>query len=215
MHDLRTLVSSGVVRRTVATQATFVMLAAAVAGAQTETGRFVSVRGTDTLTREEFTRTPSSLSGTVTRSNGAITKYEAHLLPNAAVDRLRVMIARPGDTLVTYMEQRGDSVYLRQEVDTIAVAGRDVVPTLNVCYALYEQAIRRGLAIGGTAPAVPWYRALQAHPTIANLVLTRPTPDSAVLTLDATASVRFQIDSGGRLLHGDAGANAVRVHRMK
>ena len=207
---------------------TFLLLVAVVgvapqARAQTETGRFVSVNGGDTLTHEEFTRTPTSLVGRFVRANGSVTTYNARLRPNGTIDRLEFVIGPKDGTLegtpdgapvTTSVQQRGDSIVIQQGSLTQVIAGRDVVPTLGFAFAFFEQGIRRGRTVGGPAASLGWMRIGQPS-TVVNAVLTRPAADSAILTVNKTQVFQFRVDANGRILHGRNPENGVEVFRVK
>lgn len=186
------------------------------AGAQTESGRFVTLRGADTVNREEFTRTPTSLSGNFANSNGGKIKYEARLLPNGAIERLEFTVEQPGrPTRVIAVQQTGDNIVHRVASDpAFTVAGRDFVPTLGTSVVFYEQAIRRGLAMGGTSATVPWLRVL-TEPKVVDAVLTKPAADSAILTIEGSLVMHFEIDKDGRVMRGRNAANTLQIVRLK
>lgn len=200
----------------------FVLLVAGVAPqarAQTETGRFVSVLGADTLTHEEFTRTPTSLVGRLVRADGSVTTYNARLRPNGTIDHLEFVIGPKEGTLTgtpmtASVQQRNDSLVIQQGSQTQVIAGRDVVPTLGFAFAFFEQGIRRGRTVGGPAASLGWMRIGQPS-TVVDAVLTRPAADSAVLTVNKTQVFQFRVDANDRILHGRNPANGVEVFRVK
>src|SRR5207302_10024158 len=55
---------------------------------QQYSGGFVALRGADTVVVERFTRTASSLTGTLSPPGGGALKYTAKLRPDASVERI-------------------------------------------------------------------------------------------------------------------------------
>ncbi|MGH7617445.1 MAG: hypothetical protein ACREPM_09485, partial [Gemmatimonadaceae bacterium] len=154
------------------------------------------------------------LVGSVTRSNGATMHYDAHLKPHAAVDRLTLNVhGGRGNVTEIKMWEKGDSTFLQDGPDTVSVAGTNVIPNLNFSYAMFEQALRHSATLGGKTTTVHWIRVLQ-NATITDAVVTRPAPDSAIMTSDKT-EFRFEIDKDGRLIHGVSPANDLHVYRVK
>lgn len=180
------------------------------APAQAQTGRFVSIRGKDTLAVEEYARSATTLSGTVTRTNGTRIKYDAHLTTNGAVDRLTATV-EGARTLSVGMWQRGDSVFVRQETDTTALAGHDVIPTLNFSYAMYEQAVRHATSIGGPSVVVHWVRVLQP-PALVESTIARAGGDSATISVQGQV-FHVEIDKAGKLRRIDEPVSGLVVTR--
>lgn len=182
-------------------------LAAGTAAAQTpQTGAFVSMLGSDTVSVEKFTRTADHITGeNVTRSPRTIARsYNAVLRPDGSIARFEMVSRAAGapTPLATFtVTFTADSVLehiVRGDSATdIRLAARNAVPLVNGSYVVFEQAMMRARAMGAgdqTITLVP----LGGRQTL-DLVVHPVGADSMLLTYEAGPQ-HVATDAAGQLL---------------
>ena len=192
-------------------------LGARVLGAQDtpERGAFVLRIKTDTLVIERFTRSATTLQGSVFAKGGPRIDYLAQLGKSDAVETITLTVfapnAKPDDSPVQrgHMTFRGDSVIgemngTAQRFKTTTGA----LPGLNNAFALVEQFTRRARSGVMETP----YFVLGGGVTIP-VTLAAQGADSMLLTI-AGQQERLRVDATGRILGGALPAQALDIIRV-
>ena len=125
--------------------------------AQADSGLFVIRHGSDTVATEQFSRTATTLNGTLALRNTRSTaqSYEVLVAPDASVAAIEVTVRERSDTAQPKprVVQRARIIFKDDSVsvDDISNHGlqtrlfgteRGAVPYLNLSFALLEQAVR-------------------------------------------------------------------------
>ncbi len=194
--------------------------------AQADSGTFVIRHAGDTVATERFTRTATSLSGTLAIRNAKRTlqAYQAVVAPDASVPLIQVTVREGQDTGGTKSKVVHRARVIFKE-DSAAVddvsgtglqtrvfgTGRGAVPYLNLSFALLEQGIRRARAATSPAGQVPLFN-LGGGQTVEAKVSPLGADSLAV----AIGSVEFhlKVDSAGRVLGGSIPAQQVVADRL-
>jgi hypothetical protein len=195
------------------------------APAQADSGQFVIRHGSDTVAVEQFSRTATSLNGTLAIRNARSTaqSYEVVVGPDASVAAIEVTVREGGDTA-----QRKPRVVQRARVifkdDSVSVddisnhglqtrlfgTERGAVPYLNLSFALLEQAVRHPHA--GTGPyRVPLFN-LGGGQTVEGKV-TSLGGDSLSLAI-GQIEFHLRVDPSGRVLGGRIPSQQVVAERV-
>jgi hypothetical protein len=200
-------------------------LAAQAAATPADSGRFIVRHGSDTVATEQFSRTATTLNGTLALRNGRSTaqSYEVVVAPDASVAAIEVTVRERADTAqpTPRVVQRARVIFKDDSVsvDDISNHGlqtrlfgteRGAVPYLNLSFALLEQAVRRPHA--GTGPyRVPLFN-LGGGQTVEGRV-TSLGGDSLSLAI-GQVEFHLRIDPSGRVLGGSIPAQQVVAERV-
>ena len=190
------------------------------AAAQSDSGTFVIRHGADTIATERFTRTPTSLHGTLALRNAKRTSqdYEAVVAPDASVPLIEVIVRESQDTarVQDSVKVKGKVVQRARVIfkeDSAAVddvtnhglqtrvfgTGRGAVPYMNLSFALLEQAIRRARAAATSPGQVPLFN-LGGGQTVEGKV-SRLGADSMAVDI-GSVEFHLKVDPSGRVLGG-------------
>jgi hypothetical protein len=214
----RLLTSAGLV-------ATFSCLAAPlVAQTVTDSGTFVIRHNDTTVATEKFSRTETTLDGTLRLVNSRNTFHQYNLVvaPDATVPLVEVTVRQDADsgrikarkvsvTRVIFKEDSAavDAV-IGEAIETrIFETRRGAVPYLNMSFALLEQALRRS-KVGGTKE-VPFFN-LGGGQTLSGTI-TPLGGDSLNLAIDEV-QFHLRVDRAGRVIGGSIPSQHVVVIRQ-
>jgi hypothetical protein len=196
------------------------------AAAQSDSGTFVIRHAGDTVATERFTRTATSLKGTLAIRNarGTSQVYEAVVAPDASVALIQVTVRESQDSgkVKGKVVQRARVIFKEDSaaVDDVSNnglqtrvfgTGRGAVPYLNLSFALLEQAVRRARAAAPAATEVPFFN-LGGGQTLEGKL----TPLGADSLAVAIGSVEFhlKVDAAGRVLGGSIPKQQVVAERV-
>jgi hypothetical protein len=199
-------------------------LAAQTAAA--DSGTFIIRRAGDTVATERFTRTATTLHGTLAIRNakGTSQAYDAVVAPDASVALIEVTVRENQDSgrVKGKVVQQARVIFKEDSaaVDDITghglqtrvfVTGRGAVPYLNLSFGLLEQAVRRSRA-GAPGPAqVPLFN-LGGGQTL-DAKLSPLGADSLTLAI-GKVEFHLRVDSTGRVLGGRIPAQNVVADRV-
>jgi len=203
------------------------LAAAAPLAAQTvaDSGTFVIRHGGDTVATEEFSRTETTIAGTLFLKNSRNTfqRYNVVVAPDATVPMVEVTVREDADSgrAKARLVQRSRVIFREDSAAVDAVIGKHVetlvmgtergaVPYLNLSFAMLEQAVRRSRAPGADAD-VPFFN-LGGGQTVSG----RISPLGADSLNLAIGDVEFhlRVDQAGRVLGGRIPAQDVVVDRQ-
>jgi hypothetical protein len=194
--------------------------------AQADSGTFIIRHSGDTVATERFTRTATTLHGTVTLRNAKSTSqvYEAVLAPDASVPLIQVTVREDLDSgrVKGKVVQRARVIFKEDSaaVDDVTDHGmqtrlfgteRGVVPYLNLSFALLEQAIRRSRAVAPPSAQVPFFN-LGGGQTV-EATVSALGPDSLALAIGGV-EFHLKVDPSGRVLGGSIPAQQVVAERV-
>lgn len=191
-----------------------------------ESGVFIIRHAGDTVATERFTRTATTLHGTLAIRNakGTVQAYEAVMAPDASVPLIEVTVRESQDSGQTNgrILQRARVIFKEDSaaVDDIGTHGlqtrifgteRGAMPYLNLSFALLEQAVRRSRATVPVRTQVPFFN-LGGGQTVEAKV-TKLGADSLSM---AIGSVEFhlRVDAAGRVLGGTIPAQQLVAERV-
>jgi hypothetical protein len=192
-----------------------------------ESGVFIIRRAGDTVATERFSRTATTLRGTLAIRNakGTLQAYEAVVAPDASVPLIEVTVRETQDSGRTNgrILQRARVIFKEDSaaVDDIGThgmqtrifgTGRGAVPYLNLSFALLEQAVRRSRATVPVATQVPFFN-LGGGQTVDARVSKLGTDSLSM----AIGSVEFhlRVDEAGRVLGGTIPAQQLVAERVR
>jgi hypothetical protein len=193
--------------------------------AVSDSGTFVVRRAGDTVATERFTRTATSLQGTLALHNAKATsqRYEAVVAPDATVPMIEVVVRedKDGGRVKGKVIQRARVIFKEDSaaVDDVNDRGiqtrifgteRGAVPYLNLSFALLEQAVRRSRAGPAGAAGVPFFN-LGGGQTVDGK-LSAAGGDSLTIAI-GTVEFRLRVDGSGRVLGGSIPGQGVVVER--
>ncbi len=207
----------------------FAVARAAGLAAQTaaaDSGTFVIRRAGDTVAVEQFTRTATTLQGTlaVRNARGTSQAYEAVVAPDASVALIEVTVRESQDSgrVKGKVVHRARVIFKEDSaaVDDISGNGlqtrvfgtqRGAVPYLNLSFGLLEQAVRRSRAGAPGQEQVPLFN-LGGGQTLDAKVSPLGADSLAV----AIGKVEFhlRVDSAGRVLGGRIPSQNVVAERV-
>jgi hypothetical protein len=196
--------------------------APASSAAPTQTGTFVQTRGTDTISRERFTRTATRLDVDMRMSNGRRMAYTADLAPDASVTRLELRAynstadSTPAQRAVLTL--RGDSATTEVTTGGAAPATERFASTpgavayVNPSASAMEQIVRRARALGADSVQVQiaGVPGRQTRPIQVRFM----GADSAVVSLGNVA-LRLQVDRAGSILGGTVPSQGLVIARQR
>jgi hypothetical protein len=210
------------------------MLVPAVAGAQTaaDSGTFIVRHSGDTVATERFSRTQTSLHGTLALHNPKRTsqRYSAVVGPDATLPLIEITVREDADSTLrrdprmakTRIVQRARVIFKDDSAAVDDVTGnglttrvfgtaRGALPYLNLSFALLEQAIRRAQAQTDGPREVAFFN-LGGGQTLNAKVLPLGG-DSLALDI-GTVQYHLKVDPRGRLLGGRIPAQDLVVERQ-
>jgi hypothetical protein len=194
--------------------------------AQADSGTFVIRHAGDTVATEHFTRTATSLKGTLAIRNARSTSqdYRAVVAPDASVALIEVTVRESQDSgrVKGKVVQRARVIF---KEDSAAVddvngnglqtrvfgTGKGAVPYLNLSFALLEQAVRRARAAEPAASQVPLFN-LGGGQTVEGKVSPLGT-DSLAVDI-GTVEFHLKVDPSGRVLGGTIPKQQVVAERL-
>ncbi|MFZ5624583.1 MAG: hypothetical protein ACOY71_09160 [Gemmatimonadota bacterium] len=195
----------------------------AASAAFTESATFIVRRGDDTVAIERFRRGPMVLKGVLyLRLEVPITeKISAVIDSTGTMPLVEVVEFRNSDTLDTSPSQHARIIFRDDSVAVDALTGngiqtrlfqteRGALPYLNLSFALLEQAVRRGLLIGGDTVALPFFNLGGGQTATGTLARNG---SSATLTLGRVPIV-LELDATGRIVKGEIASQGVTVTRV-
>ena len=213
--------------RTLAPLCAVLLAAASPLAAQTvaDSGTFVIRHGRDTVATEDFSRTETTVAGTLFLKNSRNTfqRYNLVLAPDATVPMVEVTVREDADSgrAKAKLVQRSRVIFredsaavdavIGQRVETLVMGTeRGAVPYLNMSFAMLEQAVRRSRAPGADTD-VPFFN-LGGGQTVSG----RISPLGADSLNLAIGDVEFhlRVDDAGRVLGGRIPAQDVVVDRQ-
>jgi hypothetical protein len=204
------------------------MLAPAFLGAQTapDSGTFIVRHSGDTVATERFSRTQTSLQGTLALRNAKRTsqRYNAVVGPDATLPLIEVTVREDADSgrVKSKIVQRARVIFKNDSAAVDDVTGRGMVtqiigtragavPYLNLSFALLEQAIRRARAQTDDPGEVAFFN-LGGGQTVSAKVSPL---GSDSLTLDiGKVEYHLRVDPGGRVLGGRIPAQDLVAERQ-
>lgn len=205
---------------------TFAVVPVGRVAAQTaDSGTFVIRRAGDTVATERFSRTATTLKGTLTLRNakGTSQAYDVAVAPDASVPLIEVVVRENVDSgrVPGKVVQRARVIFKEDSaaVDDISDNGlqtrlfgteRGAVPYLNLSFGLLEQAVRRSRATGQGTGQVPLFNLGGGQTVDAKI-----SPLGADSLTMAIGSVEFhlRVDPSGRVLGGRIPAQGVVAER--
>jgi hypothetical protein len=194
--------------------------------AQADSGTFIIRHAGDTVATERFTRTATSINGTLAIRNAKATSqaYEAVVAPDASVALIEVTVRENQDSgkVKGKVVQRARVIFKEDSaaVDDVTNHGvqtrlfgteRGAVPYLNLSFALLEQAVRRSRAADPAGKQVPLFN-LGGGQTL-DARLSPIGADSLALAIGAV-EFHLRVDQTGRVLGGRIPAQEVVVDRV-
>jgi len=189
-----------------------------------DSGTFIIRHGADTVATERFTRTETTLAGTlaVKNSRQMAQQYQAVVAPDASVPMIEVIVREDLDSgrVKGKVVQRARVLFKEDSVavDDITNTGlqtrvfgteRGAIPYLNLSFALLEQAVRRSRA--GEAGQVAFFN-LGGGQTI-DARLSPLGADSLSLAI-GTVEFHLRVDPSGRVMGGRIPAQEVVAERI-
>lgn len=199
-------------------------LAAQTAAA--DSGTFIIRHAGDTVATERFTRTATTLQGTLAIRNakGTSQAYEAVVAPDASVALIEVTVRENRDSgrVQGKLVQRARVIF---KEDSVAVddisggglqtrvfgTGRGAVPYLNLSFGLLEQAVRRSRAGASGSGQVPLFN-LGGGQTL-DAKISPLGADSLALAI-GKVEFHLRVDSTGRVLGGRIPAQDLVAERV-
>jgi hypothetical protein len=196
-----------------------------VAQTVADSGTFIIWHNDMTVATEKFSRTETSLDGTLSLNNARNTYHHYNLVvaPDATVPMVEVTVRQDADSgrvkarpvSLTRVIFREDSAavdaIIDQRIETrIFGTQRGAVPYLNMSFAMLEQAIRRSRVAGGSGE-VPFFN-LGGGQTVSGKITPIGTDSLSV----AIGEVQFhlRVDANGRVLGGRIPSQNVVVVRQ-
>jgi len=191
-----------------------------------DSGTFVIRRAADTVAIEHFTRTATTLQGTLAMrdAKGTAQVYQVVMAPDASVALIEVTVQEKPDSgqAKGRVLQRARVIFKEDSaaVDDVTNHGlqtrifgteRGAVPYLNLSFALLEQAVRRSRAADPAGSRVPLFN-LGGGQTVDGR-LSALGADSLSLAI-GTVEFHLRVDQTGRVLGGRIPAQAVVVDRL-
>jgi hypothetical protein len=190
----------------------------------TDSGTFVIRHNDSTVATEKFSRTETSLDGTLSLKNSKNTFHQYKLVvgPDASVPLVEVTVRQDADsgrikarkvsvTRVIFKEDSAavDAV-IGESIETrVFGTQRGAVPYLNMSFAMLEQAVRRSKV--GKSKQVPFFN-LGGGQTVSGTI-TSLGSDSLNLAI-GDVQFHLRVDPAGRVLGGSIPAQNVVAIRQ-
>jgi hypothetical protein len=190
----------------------------------TDSGTFVIRHNDSTVATEKFSRTETSLDGTLSLNNSKNTfhRYKLVVAPDASVPLVEVTVRQDADsgrikarkvsvTRVIFKEDSAavDAVIGEALETRVFGTQRGAVPYLNLSFAMLEQAVRRSKA--GGSKQVPFFN-LGGGQTVSGTI-TSLGSDSLNLAI-GDVQFHLRVDPTGRVLGGSIPSQKVVVIRQ-
>jgi len=189
------------------------------ASAQTK-GQFVIEQVGMQVATEDFTRTPTSVTGAINMINGVRITFDMALAANASASRLHAEVFTPADS-----NNASSSIDVRFTADSLfaeaitagnttplrAQVPNGTVPYINPSAVFMEQIIRRAKAIGGTDVKVSVTPLGGTDPYI-EVPVSFATAGEAKMNLGGVELV-FKIDADGSIQSGTVPAQNLTITR--
>lgn len=191
-----------------------------------DSGVFIIRHAGDTVATERFSRTATTLRGTlaIRDAKGTLEAYEAVVAPDASVPLIEVTVRESQDSGRTNGKilQRARVIFKEDSaaVDDMGSRGiqtrilateRGAVPYLNLSFALLEQAVRRSLATAPATTRVPFFN-LGGGQTL-DAKVSKLGADSLTLMI-GNVEFRLRVDPSGRVLGGAIPAQQLVAERV-
>jgi hypothetical protein len=191
-----------------------------------DSGVFIIRHAGDTVATERFSRTATTLRGTlaIRDAKGTLEAYEAVVAPDASVPLIEVTVRESQDSGRTNGKilQRARVIFKEDSaaVDDMGSRGiqtrilgteRGAVPYLNLSFALLEQAVRRSLETAPAATRVPFFN-LGGGQTL-DAKVSKLGADSLTMMI-GNVEFRLRVDSSGRVLGGAIPAQQLVAERV-
>ena len=190
-----------------------------------DSGIFIIRRAGDTVATERFSRTETSLDGTLFLKNSRNTfqRYTAVVGPDATVPLIEVTVREDADSgrVKAKLVQRARVIFKEDSAAVDAVVGQRIetrifgtesgaIPYLNLSFALLEQAVLRAHKMASPATEVPLFN-LGGGQTVRSK-LSRLGADSLTLAI-GNVEYHLRVDREGRLLGARIPAQNVVAER--
>jgi hypothetical protein len=203
----------------------FLLAPAAAAQTPADSGTFVVRHAGDTVATETFSRGATSIQGTLALNNYKHTfhRYTAVVAPDASVPMIDISVREDADSgrIKARLLQRARVIFREDSAAVDAVIGQVIsthvlgtqagaIPSLNMSFALLEQAIRRSRANGAALKEVPFFN-LAGGQTVSG-TLTPVGRDSLALAI-GEVTFRLRVDPDGRVLGAAIPQQKVLVDR--
>ena len=191
-----------------------------------ESGVFIIRHAGDTVATERFSRTATTLQGTlaIRNSKGTLQAYQAVVAPDATVPLIEVTVRESKDSGRTNgrILQRARVIFKEDSaaVDDIGNQGiqtrvlsteRGAVPYLNLSFALLEQAVRRWRAAAPVTTRVPFFN-LGGGQTV-DARVSKLGADSISMAI-GNVEFHLRVDAAGRVLGGTIPAQQLVAERV-
>lgn len=191
-----------------------------------DSGTFIIRHAADTVATERFSRTQTSLEGTLSLNNSRSTsqRYTAVIAPDATLPLIEVTVREDVDSgrVKGKLVQRARVIFKQDSAAVDAVIGQSIetrvfgtqlgaVPYLNLSFALLEQAIRRARTLDTAATDVPLFN-LGGGQTVKSKLSPLGT-DSLTLAI-GEVEFHLRVDPEGRVLGGRILKQDVVVDRL-
>lgn len=195
-----------------------------------DSGAFIIRHADDTVAVERFTRTPTSLSGTLEIHDARHTSqsYQATVAEDGSVPLIEVQVREDVDSgrVRGKVVQRARVIFKEDSaaVDDVSEHGmqtrvfgteRGAVPYLNLSFALLEQAVLRSRASNPAGARVPLFNlggARSGGGQTVEATLARLAGDSLVLAI-GKVDFHLRVDGTGRVLGGRIPGQGVVAER--
>jgi hypothetical protein len=188
----------------------------AQSGQQARARRYLIMKQSDTVSVEQFTRTPTRLSGDM-RVQGHRITYTARLGPRSSMPRMDINVAAKGTDPASGVSitSAGRQSVVRTTAPRDSLVGNfaiDAIPYVNPSIAMLEQVVMRARGAAGARVEVPLL-VIGGRAQVVNAVVTRAAADSAIVTLGNT-TLRLAVDREGRITGGSNPAQRVTILRL-
>src|SRR5438309_10483891 len=189
----------------------FLMYLVAVAFQTPDSGAFVITLGKDTIGMERYTRSADRLVDDMVMRDRAPVIYR-HLVATLGADGLishveldnRPVVASDVSPIHAVGRFTNAEAFIdlprngqTTTAHVIAADGRGVLPSINFCYASYDQTGERARKLGGS-PVKVAVLGFGATNTF-DLTVTFPAPDSMGVAFERDAPTLFKVDAAGRI----------------
>jgi len=195
------------------------MMATTAASAQTK-GQFVVEQAGTQVATEEFTRTPTAVTGTIAMINGVRITFDMALAADATAPKILAKVFAPTDstTAASTLDARftKDSLIAEVTTGTSKTPVRMKTPTGTIPYinpsaVFMEQILRRAKVIGGTDVKV-FVSAMGGTDAYIEVPVSFATAGEAKMNLGGV-ELLFKIDKDGAIQSGTVPAQNLTITR--